>query len=321
MFKVICCAVDQVIPLPSAYSCSIFTMEKPLLLYIFVFHWHFLNALFTVEAPQSLYTVEYGSNVTMECTFPVNGQLKFRDLSVSWEKKDEFRKEVYVLLKGEEDFSSQHSDFKGRIKLLKDKLNFGQSLLQITDVKLRDAGFYRCLIDYRGADYKMINLKVKAPYRTINQGVVSTGDKEWKLTCQSEGYPKAEVIWQNEKYQDLTDKANTSYEAGDDQLYRVTSTLTIKSRADEFFHCIFWNEELQENTSAILYVADSAEDILWTKNRRFVGAILIVTALFGSVLLFTLCIRKELSKNEDKHNCRDVSFEEEDLKYKQVEKT
>ncbi|XP_062456195.1 programmed cell death 1 ligand 1 [Rhea pennata] len=296
-------------------------MEKPLLLYIFVFHWHFLNALFTVEAPQSLYIVEYGSNVTMECTFPVNGQLKFRDLSVSWEKKDEFRKDVYVLLKGEEDSSSQHSDFRGRIKLLKEKLNFGQSLLQITDVKLRDAGFYRCLIDYGGADYKMINLKVKAPYRTINQGVVSTGDKEWKLTCQSEGYPKAQVIWQNGEYQDLTDKANTSYETGNDQLYRVTSTLTIKSRTDEIFHCIFWNKELQENTSAVLYVADSAKDVLWTKNRRFVGTILIVTALFGSVLLFMHCLRKELSKNEGKHDCRDTSFEEEDLEYKQTEKT
>ncbi|KGL78980.1 Programmed cell death 1 ligand 1, partial [Tinamus guttatus] len=223
---------------------------KPLLLYMFVFHWHFLNALFTVEAPQSTYTVEYGSNVTMECTFPVNGQLKLRDLSVSWEKKDGFRKDVYVLLKGEEDFDSQHHDFKGRIKLLKEKLNFGQSVLQITDVKLTDAGSYLCLIGYGEADYKTINLKVKAPYRTINQGVVSTGDKEWKLTCQSEGYPKAEVIWQNGGYQDFTDKANTSYETGNDQLYRVTSMLTIKSRTDEIFLCIFWNRELQENTSA-----------------------------------------------------------------------
>ncbi|NXL66413.1 PD1L1 protein, partial [Chordeiles acutipennis] len=223
---------------------------KPLLLYIFFFYWHFLNALFTVEAPQSLYIVEHGNNVTMECTFPVNGKLKFRDLSVSWEKKDELKKQVYVLLKGEEDLESQHSDFRGRIKLLKEKLNVGQSLLQITDVKLRDAGFYRCLIGYGGADYKTISLKVKAPYRTITQEVVSTGYNEWKLTCQSEGYPQAEVIWQNREYEDLTDKANTSYETGSDQLYRVTSNLTVKSKIDEIFYCIFWNKELQENTSA-----------------------------------------------------------------------
>ncbi|XP_010182264.1 PREDICTED: programmed cell death 1 ligand 1 [Mesitornis unicolor] len=300
-------------------------MEKPLLLYIFLFYWHFLNALFTVEAPQSLYTVEYGNNVTMECTFPVNGKLKFRDLSVSWEKKDDLKKQVYVLLKGEEDFKSQHSDFKGRIKLLKEKLNLGQSLLQITNVKLRDAGFYRCLIGYGGADYKTVNLKVKAPYRTISQGVVSIGDNTWKLTCQSEGYPRAEVIWRNREYEDLTDKANTSYETGSDQLYRVTSTLTIKSRIDENFYCIFWNKELQENTSAILHIADSADSVHRTESRRFVRAVLVMTAIFGSVLLFMLCIRKaraskdhrtpvasssiaRLSKDKDTYGYRDAAL-------------
>ncbi|NXC07680.1 PD1L1 protein, partial [Orthonyx spaldingii] len=222
---------------------------RPLVLYIFLFYWHLLNALFTVEAPQSLYTVEHGNNVTMECTFPVNGELKFRDLSVSWEKKDEL-KEVYVLFKGEDNFKRQHSDFRGRIKLLKENLKLGQSLLQITDVKLRDAGVYRCVIEYGGADYKTIHLKVKAPYKIINQEVVSAGLNEWKLTCQSEGYPEAEVIWQNRDYEDLTDKANTRYETGRDQLYRVTSTLTIKSGINETFYCVFWNKELQENTSA-----------------------------------------------------------------------
>ncbi|NXX98486.1 PD1L1 protein, partial [Centropus bengalensis] len=223
---------------------------KPLILYIFPFYWHFLNALFTVEAPRSLYTVERGNNVTMECTFPVNGKLKFRELSVSWEKNDKTKKQVYSLLKGEEDFKNQHSDFRGRIKLLKEKLSLGRSLLHITDVKLRDAGVYLCLIGYRGADYKTINLEVKAPYRTITQRVVRAGGSRWKLTCQSEGYPQAEVIWQNRECEDLTDKANTSYQNGSDQVYRVTSTLTVKSRIDETFYCIFWNKELQENTSA-----------------------------------------------------------------------
>lgn len=93
---------------------------------------------------------------------------------------------------------------------------------------------------------------------------MSTGDNKWKLTCQSEGYPQAEVIWKNRKYEDLTDKANTSYETGSDQRYRVTSTLTIKSRIDEIFYCIFWNKELQENTSATLRIAGNISKFhLW----------------------------------------------------------
>ncbi|XP_059729738.1 programmed cell death 1 ligand 1-like isoform X1 [Haemorhous mexicanus] len=317
--------------------CSICIMGSPLFLYVFLFYWHFLNALFTVEAPQSLCIAERGNNVTMECTFPVNGKLEFRDLSVSWEKKDEL-KQVYVLHKGEEDLKIQHSDFRGRIKLLKENLKLGQSLLQITDVKLRDAGVYRCVIVYGGADYKTIHLKVKAPYRIINQGVVSTGHNEWKLTCQSEGYPEAEVIWQNRNYEDLTYKANTKFETASDQLYRVTSTLTIKSGIDEIYYCIFWNKELQENTTAILHIADSTDGILQTESRRFVGATLIATAFVGSVLLFLLCIIKarankgnrtpvaspsitKLSKDKNTHNWRDASFEDRELNYMQIEKT
>lgn len=110
--------------------------------------------------------------MTMECTFPVNGKLKFRDLSVSWEKKDEL-KQVYELVKGEENFKNQHSDFKGRIKLLKENLNLGQSLLQITDVKLRDAGVYRCVVAYGGADYKTIHLKVKGECATTRGSILS----------------------------------------------------------------------------------------------------------------------------------------------------
>lgn len=109
--------------------------------------------------------------MTMECTFPVNGELEFRDLSVSWEKKDE-SKQIYVLHEGEEDCKNQDNDFRGRIKLLKENLNLGQSLLQITDVKLRDAGVYRCVIVYGGADYKTIHLKVKGVCATTRGSIL-----------------------------------------------------------------------------------------------------------------------------------------------------
>uniref|UniRef100_A0A8C5TRP5 Ig-like domain-containing protein n=1 Tax=Malurus cyaneus samueli TaxID=2593467 RepID=A0A8C5TRP5_9PASS len=165
------------------------------------------------------YTVEYGNNVTLDVSAGKESELK----------------QVYVTFQRKEDFKLTDS-----------------SLLQITDVKLRDAGDYRCLIEYGELTTKQ---SPETPYRIITPGAVSTGHNEWKLTCQSEGYPEAEVIWQNRDYEDLSDKANTRYESGSDQLYLVTSTLTIKSGIDEIFYCTFWNKELQENTSAILHIA------------------------------------------------------------------
>lgn len=121
-------------------------------------------ALFTVEVPQQLYVVEYGSNVTMECRFPVNGSLNLELLTVVWEQKKHGQsksKEVYTLRNGKAFPPSQHHDSIGRAALLLSELKLGRAILQITSVKITDAGSYLCLIDYQGVDYKYITLEVK----------------------------------------------------------------------------------------------------------------------------------------------------------------
>lgn len=119
--------------------------------------------LFTVEVPQQLYVAAFGSNVTMECRFPVNGSLNLGFLSVVWEQKRQGQSEsrdVYALHKGKALPPSQHHDYMGRAALLHDELKSGRAILQITSVKITDAGSYLCLIDYQGADYKYITLEV-----------------------------------------------------------------------------------------------------------------------------------------------------------------
>ena len=101
--------------------------------------------------------VEYGSNVTLECRFPVDKQLNLLVLVVYWEMED---KKIIQFVNGKEDLNVQHSSYHGRAQLLKDQLSLGKAALQITDVKLQDAGVYYCLISYGGADYKRITLKV-----------------------------------------------------------------------------------------------------------------------------------------------------------------
>lgn len=101
--------------------------------------------------------VDYGSNVTIECKFPVEEPLNLAALIVYWEMEN---KKIIQFVNGEEDPKVQHSSYSQRARLLKDQLFLGKAALQITDVKLQDAGVYCCLISYGGADYKRITLKV-----------------------------------------------------------------------------------------------------------------------------------------------------------------
>uniref|UniRef100_A0A673VEI1 Programmed cell death 1 ligand 2 n=1 Tax=Suricata suricatta TaxID=37032 RepID=A0A673VEI1_SURSU len=193
---------------------------------------HQTAALFTVTVSQELYTVEYGSNVTLECDFDTEGHVELRDLRASLQKV--------------ENNTSLHSE---RAVLLEEHLSLGKALFHIPRVQMSDAGQYRCLIIYQLAgDYKYLTLKVKASYKKINtQTLKIPGVDELELTCQAEGYPLAEVSWPN-----ISVPANTSHTKTSEGLYRVTSVLRLKPHPGRNLSCVFWNADVEELTSAIV---------------------------------------------------------------------
>uniref|UniRef100_A0A663FA08 Programmed cell death 1 ligand 2 n=1 Tax=Aquila chrysaetos chrysaetos TaxID=223781 RepID=A0A663FA08_AQUCH len=223
-------------------------------------------ALFTVEVPQQLYVVEYGSNVTMECRFPVNGSLNLGLLTTS--------------------SLSQHHDNIGRAALLHSELKLGRALLQITSVKITDAGSYLCLIDYQGVDYKYITLEVKASYKRINTQVMrKPGEDKFVFMCQSEGFPLAEVFWQNEKNFNLSGSANTTYTLTTDGLYNVTSILTFKPSMSENYSCVFWNKELNGETSAHISTLGSTQYSGQKSPILFIVPTCVMVAVLPSALI------------------------------------
>ncbi|XP_030048232.1 programmed cell death 1 ligand 1 [Microcaecilia unicolor] len=231
-------------------------MEKTVLILTFLSYWCSINALFTVEIARSVYVTQYGSTVNMTCTFPVAGGLRMKDLKVYWHQissSQMVEKEIYAVDSGKENLTLQDVSYRGRATLLKDELYKGQAVLEISNVKLTDAGTYRCLIIYGGADYKQVTLQVQVPFRKINISI--SGQEKRELICQSEGYPKPEVMWQHEG-QDLSDKANTTYRINPEQLYEVTSVLRVNTTVNATYRCIFWNKELQENSSESFSFSD-----------------------------------------------------------------
>ncbi|KAB0390404.1 hypothetical protein E2I00_004942 [Balaenoptera physalus] len=244
---------------------------------------------FTITVPKDLYVVEYGSNVTLECRFPVDKQLNLLALVVYWEMED---KKIIQFVNGEEDLNVQHSSYNQRALLLKDQLSLGKAALQITDVKLQDAGIYCCLISYGGADYKRITLKVNAPYRKINQTIsVDPVTSEHELTCQAEGYPEAEVVWTSSDHRVLSGKTTITSSKREEKLFNVTSTLRINTTANEIFYCIFRRLGHEENSTAELVIPEPYPDPAKKRTHLVIlGALL----LFLSVTLTIIfCLKRD----------------------------
>ncbi|XP_029776351.1 programmed cell death 1 ligand 1 isoform X2 [Suricata suricatta] len=222
----------------------------------FMAYCHLLKA-FTITVPKDLYVVEYGSNVTMECRFPVAEQLDLPSLIVYWEMED---KKIIQFVNGKEDPEVQHRSYSQRAQLLKDQLFLGKAALRITKVTLQDAGVYCCLIGYGGADYKRITLKVHAPYRRINQRIsVDPVTFEHELMCQAEGYPTAEVVWTDSDHQVLSGQTTITNSNMETKLFNVTSTLRINTTANAIFYCTFLQRASPEgNNTATLIIPDVA---------------------------------------------------------------
>ncbi|XP_020015186.1 programmed cell death 1 ligand 1 [Castor canadensis] len=261
--------------------------------FVFTVYCHLLNA-FTITVPKDLYVVEYGSNVTIECRFPVENQLDLTSLIVYWEKED---KQIIQFVHGKEDLKVQHSSYRQRAWLLKDQLFKGNAALQITDVKLQDAGVYCCMISYGGADYKRITLKVNAPYDNINQRIsVDSVTSEHVLTCQAEGYPEAEVIWMSSDGQILSGKTNITSSQREEKFFNVTSTLRINATANEIFYCTFRRLSPRENTTAKFIIP---EPPLPSHKRTYLVTLGVVPLFLVAALMVFLCSRKDDTQFEE----------------------
>ncbi|XP_023614196.1 programmed cell death 1 ligand 1 isoform X1 [Myotis lucifugus] len=249
---------------------------------------HLLKA-FTITVTKDLYVVEYGSNVTMECKFPVTTPLNLHVLVVYWEMGE---KKVIQFVNGKEDLKVQHSSYSQRAHLLKDQLVLGKAALQITDVKLQDAGVYYCLISYGGADYKRITLKVNAPYRKINQRIsVDLDTSEHELTCQAEGYPEAEVTWTSSDHRVLNGKTTITSSERDEKLLNVTSTLRVNTTANEIFYCTFRRSGFEENSTSELVIP---EPPTIPRNKRTHWAILGAILLLFVALAVVFCLQRDV---------------------------
>ncbi|XP_057675569.1 programmed cell death 1 ligand 1-like [Corythoichthys intestinalis] len=200
-----------------------------------------LQVLLTTYAEQPSYNAELGGDVIMGCRFQPLSQHPNEDLMISWWhsiSSAQFR-QVYRMSRGQEQVSLQHPDFIGRARLLTQEIKNGWAKLQVSNLRINDAGNYQCVVRTRnGADYKDIHLSVTAPYKTVTKNITeSETGRELVLSCQSEGYPMTAVAWLDAHRQHLN--ASTNIESTQDQLLRITTKIRVGSSQRNNYTCRF----------------------------------------------------------------------------------
>lgn len=221
-------------------------------LFLFILlYFHTILALFVVTAPKSSYTARYGGKVQMKCSFPVPKEDDLNKLKVSWKhfpQRHHEARQVTMFNNGRENISSQENMYKGRARLLVQELKNGEAILQIEEVRPTDAGTYLCLLQLGAHDHQAIKLNVEASYSNITTSSHISQDNEISLTCESLGFPKAEVYWKKNGV-NISSPVNTSHSQTTDGLYKVRSTIQGIDM-NQSYNCVFWNNALMEETQA-----------------------------------------------------------------------
>lgn len=97
--------------------------------------------------------------------------------------------------------------------------------------------------------YNRMSFSSLASYKSVTKHIerAATGD-EVLITCQSEGYPKSTVEWQNGNLKTLN--PNTTAESTPDQIFRITSQIKVSSSEKNNYTCKF----TKDGSSATIYI-------------------------------------------------------------------
>uniref|UniRef100_A0A671UVB0 Butyrophilin subfamily 3 member A2-like n=1 Tax=Sparus aurata TaxID=8175 RepID=A0A671UVB0_SPAAU len=174
------------------------------------------------------------------------------ELTVEWARPDLDPRFVHVWRDGVELENKKHQFYKGRTFLFTEELKRGNISLNISNVRISDQGTYRCFIPglSRSSLAKLVVGSVSSPVIKMNNSTKGV------LQCESTGwYPEPEVFWLDGEG-NLLSAGPTETVRGPDDLYTVSSRVTVEKRHSNSFTCRVQQNRTNQTRETHIHVPD-----------------------------------------------------------------
>ncbi|XP_022621213.1 butyrophilin subfamily 3 member A2-like [Seriola dumerili] len=207
-----------------------------------------------VIGPTGPIVAKFGDDIILPCHLePAMDAVKE---TFEWSRPDLKPKFVHVRHDNEELLTNQHPSYKGRTSLFSDKLWYGDLSLKLSPVKLSDNGTYKCFVPGKSAS--TIDLFVGSVSSPVISLAGNDGDKGGVvLDCKSKGwYPEPELLWLDGEGK-LLSAGPTETVRGPDDLYTVSSRVTVEKRHSNNFTCRVQQKIINQTRETQIQIADT----------------------------------------------------------------
>ncbi|KAI4800457.1 hypothetical protein KUCAC02_009685 [Chaenocephalus aceratus] len=182
------------------------------------------------------------------------------DLTLEWTRPDMDPRFVHVMRLGHEMVDKKHELFKGRTSMFTDELKNGNISMKLSNVQLSDQGKYRCFIPELDFCFTslcsslLVSAAARPPVVTLSGLDGQSGGVV--LQCESAGwYPEPEVLWLDAEGK-LLSAGPPEAVRGPDDLYTVSSRVTVEKRPSNSFTCRVQHHNTTRTTQTQIHFPD-----------------------------------------------------------------
>ncbi|XP_042257760.1 butyrophilin subfamily 2 member A2-like isoform X2 [Thunnus maccoyii] len=259
-----------------------------------------------VIGPSQPIVATVGDDIILPCH--LEPAINASDLRLEWVRPDLSPGFVHVRANSQESVVDKQPSYRGRTSLLTDKLKDGDISLRLSEVKPSDEGTYRCLAPTlgRAAFIKLIVGAVSSPFiKVINRNGTNV-----VLQCESKGwYPEPEVSWLDGEG-NLLSAGPTKTVRGPDDLYTVSSRVTVEKRHDNNVTCRVQQKNINQTRETHIIVSALPWHMKCILALSLAGVFIVILSVVGIEIKFT---RYEFNQdlNEVTTQKTDVLLEQE----------
>ncbi|XP_033970203.1 butyrophilin subfamily 3 member A3-like [Trematomus bernacchii] len=208
-----------------------------------------------IGSPQPI-VANLGDDIILPCY--LEPAVNAAGLTLEWTRPDMDPRFVHVMRSGHELVDKKHQLFKGRTSMFTDELKNGNISMKLSNLQHSDQGKYRCFIPALGrqAFVQLVFASGPASPPLISLSGLDGQSGGVVLQCESAGwYPEPEVLWLDAEGK-LLSAGPPETVRGPDDLYTVSSRVTVEKRPSSSFTCRVQHHNTNHTTQTHFSISD-----------------------------------------------------------------